>query len=92
MVKHTQTTRADELSVFDHFLGLALKGLILELKFEVSLQAITQTEGNLEQYIYKMVYCRGGAKPILLSIVHFFFFRLSLNKIQFFFVFFCCFF
>ena len=30
MVKHTQTIRrqlADELSVFDHFVGLALKGL-----------------------------------------------------------------
>ena len=48
MIKHTQTTRADELSVFDHFLGLALKGLILELKFEVNLQAFTQTEGNSE--------------------------------------------
>ena len=30
MVKHTQTIRrefADKLSVFDHFVGLALKGL-----------------------------------------------------------------
>ena len=31
MVKHTQTIRrllADELNVFDHFVGLALKGLM----------------------------------------------------------------
>ena len=37
MVKHTQTIHrqlADELSeVFDNFVGLALKGLILEVKF-----------------------------------------------------------
>ena len=35
MVKHTQTIRrqiADELFVFDHFSGLALKGLRLALK------------------------------------------------------------
>ena len=36
MVKHTQTIRLQQpmncLSVFDHFVGLALKGLILEAK------------------------------------------------------------
>ena len=34
MIKHTQTIRrqiADELSVSDHFVGLALKGLLLLL-------------------------------------------------------------
>ena len=48
MVKHTQTIRrytADELSVFDHFVGFALKGLkkivniiftVAELQQEVS--------------------------------------------------------
>ena len=37
MVKHTQAIRwllpRNYLSVFDHFVGLALKGLILEAKF-----------------------------------------------------------
>ena len=37
MVKHTQTIRRQKLtnclSVFEHFVGLALKGLILEVRF-----------------------------------------------------------
>ena len=39
MVKHTQTIRrqiADELSVFDHFVGLVLKGLTITLKYLMS--------------------------------------------------------
>ena len=33
MVKHTQTIRRNCLSVFDHFVGLALKGLIWQIQF-----------------------------------------------------------
>ena len=38
MVKHTQTQQklTNYLSVFDHFLGLALKGLILFLSFQTN--------------------------------------------------------
>ena len=39
MVKHTQTIRgqsADELSVSDHFVGLALKGLSSKLQSRIS--------------------------------------------------------
>ena len=45
MIEHTQTTRrqiADKLSVFDHFVILALKGLILEYKFR-NLGSLTWT-------------------------------------------------
>ena len=47
MVKHTQTIRRQEptnyLSVFDHFVGLVLKGLILEAKFgDISWQKFSE--------------------------------------------------
>ena len=45
MVKHTQTIRrifqTNCLSVFDHFAGSALKGLIVEVKLGDNLQSIS---------------------------------------------------
>ena len=45
MVKHTQTIRrifqTNCLSVFDHFAGSALKGLIFEVKLGDDLQSIS---------------------------------------------------
>ena len=51
MVKHTQTIRwqiADELSVFDHFVGLALKGLRLR-----NFQGITFIRIKTNRKIFK---------------------------------------
>ena len=50
MVKHTQTIRrqiADKLSVFDHFVGLSLKGLRNKINLESSnFNNNTQFEAN----------------------------------------------
>ena len=55
MVKHTQTTRRQKptncLSVFDHFVGLALKGYLLRLSsfnsFLTDLRLLTETVQTL---------------------------------------------
>ena len=67
MVKHTQTIRWQKptncLSVFDHFAGLALKGLRSQFlkKFLVSNFSISNADGNTSEPLH-----RGGIAHLLL--------------------------
>ena len=63
MVKHTQTIRwllqRNCLSVFDHFVGFAFKGLTLQVKsthYDKVLQSLTTTKTTILQAFLNLTY------------------------------------